>query len=35
MDYLVAGAKFGRVTTTLVESQRVETPIIVSWTSHS
>ena len=33
--YLVAGAKFGRATTTLVESQRVKTPMIVSWTSHS
>jgi putative ABC transport system substrate-binding protein len=33
--YLVAGAKFGRATTTLVESQRVRTPMIVSWTSHS
>jgi hypothetical protein len=27
---LVAGAKFGRATTTLVESQRVKTPMIVS-----
>jgi hypothetical protein len=30
--YLVAGAKFERAATTLVESQRVETTIIVSWT---
>jgi hypothetical protein len=30
--YLVAGAKFGRAPTTLVESQRVETTMIVSWT---
>jgi uncharacterized protein YeaO (DUF488 family) len=34
-EYLVAGAKFGRATTTLVESQRVTTPMRVSWTSHS
>jgi len=30
--YLVAGAKFGRATTTLVASQRVKTSMIVSWT---
>jgi len=35
MIYIVAGAKFGRATTTLVESQRVRTPMIVSWASHS
>ena len=29
---LVAGAKFGRATTTLVASQRVKTSMIVSWT---
>ena len=28
--YLVAGAKFGHATTTLVESQRVKTPMISS-----
>jgi hypothetical protein len=33
--YLVAGAKFGRAMTTLVESQRVRTSMIISWTSHS
>src|SRR6266436_5045514 len=33
-SYLVAGAKFWRATTTLVESQRVTTPMRVSWTSH-
>ena len=33
--YLVAGAKFGRATTTLVESQSVKTSMRVSWTSHS
>ena len=32
---LVAGAKFWHATTTVVESQRVKTPMIVSWTSHS
>jgi hypothetical protein len=32
---LVAGAKFGRATTTLVKSQRVKTSMIVSWTSHA
>src|SRR5262249_34632685 len=32
---LVAGAKFGRATTTVVESQRVKTPLRVSWTLHS
>ena len=30
--YLVAGAKFEHALTTLVESQRVETTMIVSWT---
>jgi SRSO17 transposase len=35
LTYLVAGAKFGRATTTLVESQRVKTPMKVSWTSHA
>jgi hypothetical protein len=34
-DYLVAGAKCGPATTTLVASQRVRTPMRVSWTSHS
>ena len=29
---IVAGAKFERAPTTLVESQRVETPMRVSWT---
>jgi hypothetical protein len=33
--YIVAGAKFERATTTLVESQRVRTSMRVSWTSHS
>jgi hypothetical protein len=33
--YIVAGAKFWRATTILVESQRVKTPMRVSWTSHS
>ena len=32
---IVAGAKCGRATTTLVESQRVRTPTTVPWTSHS
>jgi hypothetical protein len=31
---LVAGAKFGRATITLVESERVTTSIMVSWISH-
>jgi hypothetical protein len=31
-ESLVAGAKFGRASTTLVESHRVETTMIVSWT---
>jgi DNA invertase Pin-like site-specific DNA recombinase len=35
IDEIVAGAKFGRATTTLRESQRVKTPMRVSWTSHS
>ena len=35
VKYLVAGAKFGRATTTLVASQRVKTSMRVSWTSHS
>jgi integrase/recombinase XerD len=35
VKYLVAGAKFGRATTTLVESQRVKTPMMVSWISHA
>ena len=34
-EILVAGAKFGHATTTLVESQRVKTSMIVSWISHS
>src|SRR5262245_12442231 len=34
-DYLVAGVKFGRATATFVGSQRVETTMRVSWTSHS
>jgi len=33
--YLVAGAKFGRATATLVERQRVRTSMIVSWISDS
>jgi hypothetical protein len=32
---LVAGAKYGRATTTLVESQRVKTPLVVAWISPS
>jgi len=32
---IVAGAKFGRATTTFVESQRGKTPMRVSWTSPS
>ncbi len=32
---VVAGAKCGRATTTLVESQRGKTPMIVSWISQS
>ena len=32
IPYRVAGAKCGRATTTLVESHRVTTPLIVSWT---
>jgi hypothetical protein len=32
---VVAGAKCGRATTTLVERQRVKTPMIVSGTSPS
>src|SRR5688500_6210996 len=33
--YIVAGAKFGLAMTTLVESQRVKTSMIVSWILHS
>jgi hypothetical protein len=33
--YLVASAKFGRATTTVVESQRGKTPMRVSWPSHA
>src|SRR2546429_6416707 len=35
LDFLVAGAKFRHATTTFVENQKVKTPLIVSWTSHS
>jgi hypothetical protein len=31
----VAGAQCGRATTTLMDSQRVKTPMRVSWTSHA
>jgi hypothetical protein len=34
-EYIVAGAKCRRATTPLMESQRVKTSMIVSWTSHS